>query len=132
MKQMLALGGFVFSLSKNTPYEGLSRTSDGGFVTVPRYNGKPLSQNTGQGLENISLTGTWFKYEGMQNMQSLRDLQKQGKPLVLSDGYGINLGQWTIKNLNEKQDKIIDDGTAQMISFTITLEEFANENSQKQ
>ena len=129
MKQMLALGEFVFSLSKNTPYEGLSRTSDGGFVTVPRYNGKPFSQNTGQGLENITLTGTWFKYQGMQNMQALRELQKQLKPIVLSDGYGINMGLWTIKSLSEKQDRIIDDGTAQTNSFTIALEEFVDEES---
>ncbi len=128
MKQMLALGDFVFSLSKNTPYEGLSRTSDGGFITVPRYNGKPFLQNTGQGLENITLTGIWFKYEGMQNMQTLREMQAQCKPLVLNDAYGINMGLWTIKTLNEKQDKIIDDGTAQTNSFTITLEEFVDEN----
>lgn len=127
MKQMLALGDFVFSLSKNTPYEGLSRTTDGGFVTVPRYNGKPLSQNTGQGLDPITLTGTWFKYEGMQNIERLRTMQATLKPFVLSDGYGINMGQRTIKSIAEKQDKIIDDGTAQTISFTITLEEFIDD-----
>ena len=37
MRQMMSLGGFVFSLSEGKPYEGLPRTSDGGWVAVVRY-----------------------------------------------------------------------------------------------
>lgn len=128
MRQMMALGGFVFSLSEGTPYEGLQRTSDGGWVTVPRYGQKPMSQNTGQGFENINLTGTWHRGEGMANMDKLRALQAQRKPLVLSDGYGKNLGLWKIKRLVENQSRIIDDGTAFVLAFTIDLEEDAGEN----
>lgn len=47
---------------------------------------------------------------------------------MLADGYGNNLGQWTIKRLQEKQDKIIDDGTAFVLAFTLELEEYANDN----
>ncbi|CAK2830984.1 Phage protein U [Vibrio crassostreae] len=129
MRQMMSLGGFVFSLSEGTPYEGLQRTSDGGWVTVPRYGQKPISQNTGQQLENINITGTWFRGEGMANMGKLRALQAKREPLVLTDGYGSNLGLWTIKRLQEKQDRIIDDGTAFILGFTIDLEEYAGESS---
>jgi len=128
MPQMMSLGGFVFSLSEGTPYEGLQRTSDGGWVTVFRYGQKPLSQNTGQQLENITLTGTWFQSQGMSNLGSLRTLQNKREPLVLADGYGNNLGQWVIKRLQEKQDRIIDDGTAFVLGFTIELEEYANDD----
>lgn len=129
MRQMMSLGGFVFSLSEGTPYGGLSRISDGGWVTVPRYSQKPISQNTGQQLENINITGTWFRGEGMANISKLRALQAKRKPLVLTDGYGNNLGLWVIKKLQEKQDRIIDDGTAFVLGFTIDLEEYAGENS---
>ncbi|HGS4936982.1 TPA: phage tail protein [Vibrio parahaemolyticus] len=129
MRQMMSLGGFVFSLSENTPYEGLQRTSDGGWVTVPRYGQKPISQNTGQSLDKISMTGTWFRGEGMSNMDRLRELQAKREPLVLTDGYGRNLGLWTIKQLQEKQDRIIDDGTAFVVGFSIELEEYAGEYS---
>lgn len=129
MRQMMSLGGFVFSLSDGTPYEGLQRTSDGGWVTVPRYGQKPISQNTGQQLENITITGTWFKADGMANMDALRALQNKREPLVLVDGDSNNLGQWVVKRLQEKQDKIIDDGTAFVLGFTIELEEYANENN---
>jgi phage protein U len=103
MRQMMSLGGFVFSLSEGTPY-------------------------TGQQLENITVTGTWFQGDGMANLNALRALQNQRAPLVLADGYGNNLGQWTIKRLQEKQDKIIDDGTAFVLAFTLELEEYANDN----
>ncbi|RBP79094.1 phage tail protein [Marinomonas rhizomae] len=128
MPQMMSLGGFVFSLSEGTPYEGLQRTSDGGWVAVSRYGQKPLSQNTGQQLENITLTGTWFHSQGMSHLTALRTLQNKRQPLVLADGYGNNLGQWTIKRLQEKQDRIIDDGTAFVLGFTIELEEYANDD----
>ncbi|NRD72704.1 phage tail protein [Shewanella sp. VB17] len=128
MRQMMSLGGFVFSLSEGTPYEGLQRSSDGGWVTVPRYGQKPMSQNTGQQLENINITGTWFRGEGMLNVDKLRSLQAKREPLVLTDGYGNNLGLWIIKRLQEKQDRIIDDGTAFILGFTLDLEEYASES----
>lgn len=129
MKQMMSLGGFVFSLSEGTTYEGLTRTSDGGWVTVPRYGQKPLSQNTGQQLENINITGSWFGGNGMANMDKLRTLQAKRLPLVLTDGYGRNLGQWSLKRLQEKQGKIIDDGTALVVGFTVELEEYGGDYS---
>ncbi|QMV14723.1 phage tail protein [Vibrio spartinae] len=125
MSKMMSLGEFVFSLSERTPYEGLQRTSDGGWVTVPRYGQKPISQNMGQNLDKISINGTWFRGEGMDNMKALRQLQAQRKPLVLADGYGQSMGRWVIKGLQEKQDRIIDDGTAFVVGFSIELEEYA-------
>lgn len=128
MKQMLSLGGFVFSLGEKTPYVGLKRSSDGGFRSVARYGQKPIGQNTGQSLESISLTGEWFKSEGADNIARLRALQNQRKPLVLADGYGNNLGLWTIKKLDESQSRIIDDGTPMVLSFTLGLEEYVGES----
>ncbi|AEF54586.1 hypothetical protein Mar181_1544 [Marinomonas posidonica IVIA-Po-181] len=34
MRQMMSLGGFVFSLSEGSPYEGLQHMSEGGWVAV--------------------------------------------------------------------------------------------------
>jgi uncharacterized protein len=104
MRQMMSLGGFVFSLSEGTPYEGLQRTSDGGWVAVARYGQKPMSQNTGQQLENITVTGTWFQGDGMANLNALRALQNQRAPLVLADGYGNNLGNWSIDKVTARGD----------------------------
>lgn len=121
----MSLGGFVFSLSEGTAYEGLQRTSSGGWVAVPRYGQKPISQNTGQQLGCITFTGTWFRAGGMESIDKLRELQSKREPLVLVDGYGNNLGLWTLKRLQEKQGNVIDDGTALVTKFTIELEEYA-------
>ncbi|WP_299492976.1 phage tail protein [uncultured Shewanella sp.] len=121
---MMSLGGFIFSLNDNTPYESLQRSSDGGWVNVARYGQKPISQNTGQKLETITLSGTWFKGEGMANMDKLRVLQAKRAPLVLNSGYGESMGRWVIKSLQEKQERIIMDGTAFVVGFTVNLEEF--------
>jgi len=58
MKQMMSLGGIVFSLGQGKPYIGLQLTSDGSWRTITRYGQKPISHNTGQSLENISLKAT--------------------------------------------------------------------------
>ncbi|REG85848.1 phage tail protein [Marinomonas pollencensis] len=88
MRQMMSLGGFVFSLSEGTPYEGLQRTSDGGWVAVACYGQKPMSQNTGQQLENITVTGSWFQGHGIANLNDLRALQNHRALLGLAYSYG--------------------------------------------
>lgn len=93
MRQMMSLGGFVFSLSEGTPYEGLQRTSDGGWVAVARYGQKPMSQNTGQQLENITVTGTWFQGDGMANLNALRALRALQKKTASAFGVGRWLRQ---------------------------------------
>jgi phage protein U len=124
--QMLTLGGFVFSVSEKTPYHGLTRTSGGGFQTVPIFGAKPLSFNTGQPLENIKITCEWYYQEGMQSVDDLRALQNTQQPQLLTDSLGNNLGQWIIKTLSEKQKNLIDDGTALVNQVDIELEEFIN------
>ncbi|MCG7551582.1 phage tail protein [Pseudoalteromonas sp. Of7M-16] len=129
MRQMMSLGDFVFSLSEDTPYSGLQRSSGGGWVNVPRYGQKPAKQNTGLQLEKIGLSGTWYRGDGMVNLDTLRAMQARREPLVLTDGYGRNLGLWTLQQLQEKQGRIIDDGTAIVIDFTIELEEYAGDGN---
>ncbi len=129
MRQMLSLGGFVFSLGDGTAYESLQRTSGGGWVVVSRFGQKPVSQHTGSPLDVIVLSGSWFRGEGMLSVDGLRALQAKAEPLVLVDGYGGNHGLWTIKKIQEKQGSIIDDGTAFVVSFTLELEEFSGAKS---
>lgn len=124
MRQMLALGEFIFSVSKNTPYTGLTRSSGGGWTTVSRYGQKPMLQNMGLPLEDISISGIWFFGDGMNHMDEIRAMQAKREPQVLTDGYGVNLGRWVIDNINETQDRIIDDGTACVVDFSIKLKEY--------
>lgn len=76
-----------------------------------------MSQNTSQQLVNIAVIGTWFEGDGMANLKALCALQNQRAPLVLADGYGNSLGQWTVKRLQEKQGNIIDDSKGSSVTL---------------
>lgn len=126
MKQQIALGDFVFSLANKMAYDSLVRSSSGGWVNIDITNAKPLSHNTGQGLETITIEGKVFGSPGMQSLNQLRQLQSTRQPQTLVDGEGNNLGRWKIMAVRENQKKIIDDGTALVINFSLSLEEYAD------
>lgn len=128
MQQQLSLGGFVFS-SWGTgafPYERLERRSSGGWVSIDVINAKPRGANTGQGAETIRLSGKAFYGAGMDRLDQLRALQAKREPLSLIDGRGRNLGRWRFEDLNERQSRVIDDGTAMEIEWDISLTEYSD------
>lgn len=128
MRQQMALGeDFIFSLGREFPYTTLQRKSDGGWIEIDIVYAKPSAQNTGQGLEEIRLAGTAFYAVGMQRLDELRALQAARRPYVLVDGLGNNLGRWTIEAVEESQGRIIDDGTAMRIAWTLQLKEFVDD-----
>lgn len=128
MRQQMALGEeFIFSLSSGFPYSSLQRKSDGGWIEVDITYAKPSSQNTGQALEQIQLSGTAFYATGMLKLDELRAMQNKREPYVLVDGLGNNMGRWKIMAVDEKQSRVIDDGTAMQVSWSLQLEEFVDD-----
>lgn len=128
MRQQMALGEeFIFSLSSGFPYSSLQRKSDGGWIEVDITYAKPSSQNTGQALEQIQLSGTAFYAAGMLKLDELRAMQNKREPYVLVDGLGNNMGRWKIMAVDEKQNRVIDDGTAMQVSWSLQLEEFVDD-----
>lgn len=128
MRQQMALGeDFVFSLGSGFPYSSLQRKSDGGWIEIDITYAKPSSQNTGQALEQLQLSGTAFYALGMQRMDELRAMQNERRPYVLVDGLGNNLGRWKIMSVEEQQTRVIDDGTAMKVAWVLQLEEFVDD-----
>jgi phage protein U len=126
MAQQMALGDFVFSLSSGFPYDTLDRKTSGGWVTMDIISGKPLSQNTGQGLETVRLNGKAQFSAGMAKVQRLREMANARVPYVLVDGVGQVWGRWKIQDVSESQKRVLDDGTATLLEWTLELEEFVN------
>lgn len=126
MAQQMALGDFVFSLSSGFPYDTLDRKASGGWVTMDIISGKPLSQNTGQGLETVRLSGKAQFSAGMAKVQRLREMANARVPYVLVDGVGQVWGRWKIQDVSESQKRVLDDGTATLLEWTLELEEFVN------
>lgn len=128
MRQQMALGeDFVFSLGSGFPYSSMQRKSDGGWIEIDITYAKPSSQNTGQALEQLQLSGTAFYAAGMQRMGELRAMQNERRPYVMVDGLGNNLGRWKIMSVEEQQTRVIDDGTAMKVAWVLQLEEFVDD-----
>lgn len=126
MRQQMALGSFIFGLSSGFPYETLSRKTSGGWVDLDIISSKPMSHNTGQGLEEVRLTGKAQLAAGMTRIDELRVMADARAPLVMVDGIGRNWGRWRIDSVDEQQRRVIDDGTATLLEWTLELKEFVN------
>ncbi|VVO84849.1 hypothetical protein PS858_01983 [Pseudomonas fluorescens] len=126
MRQQMALGNFIFGLSRNFAYSTLARTSDGGWKTIDILTSKPKSSQIGQGLQGLTITGRSMYATAMDRLDELRALQAQRIPVPLVDGIGRNWGLWQISKISENQESVIDDGTAMMVGWVIELTEFAN------
>lgn len=126
MPQQLALGEFVFGLATGFPYDRLARKTTGGWVDLDIISSKPLSHNTGQGLETLRLSGKAQWSAGMAKVDELRAMANSRAPFTLVDGLGRNWGRWRIDGVSEDQERVIDDGTASLLNWTLELSEFVN------
>jgi phage protein U len=126
MPQQLALGEFVFGLATGFPYDRLARKTTGGWVDLDIISSKPLSHNTGQGLETLRLSGKAQWGAGMAKVDELRALANSRAPFTLVDGLGRNWGRWRIDGVSEDQERVIDDGTASLLNWALELSEFVN------
>lgn len=126
MPQQLALGEFVFGLATGFPYDRLARKTSGGWVDLDIISSKPLSHNTGQGLETLRLSGKAQWAAGMAKVDELRAMANSRAPFTLVDGLGRNWGRWRIDGVSEDQERVIDDGTASLLNWTLELSEFVN------
>jgi len=126
MPQQLAIGEFVFGLATGFPYERLARKTSGGWVDLDIISSKPLSHNTGQGLETLRLTGRAQWGAGMAKVDELRAMANSRAPFTVVDGLGRNWGRWRIDSVGEDQERVIDDGTASLLAWTLELSEFVN------
>ena len=126
MPQQLALGEFVFGLATGFPYDRLARKTSGGWVDLDIISSKPLSHNTGQGAETVRLSGKAQWAAGMAKVDELRAMANSRAPFTLVDGLGRNWGRWRIDGVSEDQERVIDDGTASLLNWTLELSEFVN------
>lgn len=126
MRQQMALGGFIFGLSRGFAYERLERSSSGGWVDLDIVASKPKTHQTGQDLETLRLSGKAARALGMERLDELRAMIDSRRPFPLVDGVGRNWGRWRIDKVNEQQSSVIDDGTAMLIDWSVELKEFVN------
>lgn len=124
---LMILGDFAFSLRSASPAE-INRTTEWRQPSTSRVNNDPLSQFTGRGNDQITVSGTLYPQitGGPASLDRLRDMGDSGSAWWLVSGNGMVLGTWTITRLTEGRKKLFEDGTARQIDFTLEIKRQPN------
>ena len=120
---LAALGMFVFA-TDSLLFDSLTRDRDWRHGRTDRFGARAASQFLGPGEDKVTLNGTLVpelagRYSSIETLAEMGD---GGDAHQLADGSGNVLGSFTIMNLREQHDILIDNGKARVIGFSIDLQ----------
>lgn len=124
---LLMLGGFKFSLN-TAAFTELQRSTSFRWPAQERVGQYDALQFTGPGDDRITLPGIVFPdwRGGFVQVENLRRLGTQGRPLQLILSTGQILGAWVIENVEEVQAFHNPDGTFRRQEFTVTIRKYSD------
>lgn len=125
---LAALGAFRFSLD-SAAYQSLSRTAQYRWAAQERLGREPASQFLGPGEETLTLDGVLHPHHrgGLGQIERMRALAGQGRPLLLVDGTGRIHGNWVILAVEETGAALLPDGTPRRIAFRLSLRRYGDD-----
>lgn len=124
---MLMLGGFKFSLN-TAVFQEMQRNTSWRWPAQERLGQYDALQHTGPGDDRITLPGVIYPdwRGGVQQVDELRALAAQGRPLRLIAATGQILGMWVIESIGETQSFFLPDGTPRRQEFTLTIKKYGD------
>lgn len=138
---MMALGPFRFSVN-TAAYQSLRRASQYRWPAQERIGRAPARQFVGVGGETITLEGAIYPYadeplldqlvnghvaSGADQLDLLRELASEGKPLLLTDGRGKVWGQWCVESVDETQTVFFANGSPRKIEFNLSISSYGED-----
>ncbi|WP_412058056.1 phage tail protein [Bartonella sp. DGB2] len=125
---MMALGDFRFSL-RQLPYQRWARSDSYGWVEQARLGRKPVLQNPTLNATSISLEGVLYPQwrGGYGQLDAMRAMADEGKPLLLISGDGKVFGEFIIESVEEENTIFTRDGQPKRQEFTINLKEYSGQ-----
>lgn len=125
---LLMLGGFKFSLN-TAVFQQMERSTSYRWPAQERLGMYDALQYTGPGEDRIILPGVVYPdfRGGAWQIESLRALASQGRPLHLIASTGHVLGLWVIENVSETQSYFKPDGTPRKQEFSVALRKHSDE-----
>lgn len=125
---LLMLGGFKFSLN-TAVFQTLERSTSYRWPAQERLGKFDALQYTGPGDDRIRLPGVVFPdwRSDASQLEQLRRLAGQGRPLRLILSSGQVLGLWVIENIEEGQAFYKPDGTFRRQEFTVHIRKFGDD-----
>ncbi|MFJ2458799.1 phage baseplate assembly protein V [Pseudomonas neuropathica] len=119
---------YYFNLD-TAAFDELRRSTEFRWASQERLTRRPAQQAVGIGEEKITLKGAIFPgfKGGLKQLDTLRSLCSQLKPLTLTTGYGDVLGTWCLKNVEEEQTALLQGGIPRKQAFTLEFARYGDD-----
>lgn len=119
---------YYFNLD-TAAFDELRRSTEFRWASQERLSRRPAQQAVGMGEEKITLKGAIFPgfKGGIKQLETLRSLGAQLKPLTLTTGYGDVLGTWCLKNVEEEQSALLQGGIPRKQAFTLEFVRYGDD-----
>jgi phage protein U len=119
---------YYFNLD-TAAFDELRRSTEFRWASQERLSRRPAQQGIGLGDEKITLKGAIFPgfKGGLKQLDTLRAIGAQLKPLTLTTGYGDVLGTWCLKNIDEEQSALMQGGIPRKQGFTLEFVRYGDD-----
>ena len=118
---------FYFGLN-TAAFDSLRRQSQYNLATQERLGRPQALQAVNQGGESLTLSGVIFaQMAGMTQLNALRRIGFQMKPVELIAGHGETLGRWYLASVSEDQSDLMADGAPRKQTFTVEFKRYGDD-----
>lgn len=118
---------FYFGLN-TAAFDSLRRQSQYNIATQERLGRPQALQAVNQGGESLTLSGVVFaQMAGMTQLNALRRIGFQMKPVELIAGHGETLGRWYLASVSEDQSDLMADGAPRKQTFTVEFKRYGDD-----
>lgn len=119
---------FYFSLD-TAAFDELRRQTEFRWASQERLSRRPAQQAVGMGEEKLSLKGAIFPAfkGGLKQLDTLRSIGGQLLPLNLTTGYGVVLGTWCLRSLEEEQGALLAGGSPRKQTFSLEFTRYGDD-----
>jgi len=119
---------YFFNLD-TAAFDELRRSTEFRWASQERLSRRPAQQGVGIGEEKITLKGAIFPgfKAGLKQLDTLRTIGGQLKPLTLTTGYGDVLGTWCLKSIEEEQSALMAGGIPRKQGFTLEFARYGDD-----
>jgi phage protein U len=119
---------YFFNLD-TVAFDELRRSTEFRWASQERLSRRPAQQGVGIGEEKITLKGAIFPgfKAGLKQLDTLRTIGAQLKPLTLTTGYGEVLGTWCLKSIEEEQSALMAGGIPRKQGFTLEFARYGDD-----
>lgn len=106
--------------------DSVQRMSAGGLVAKPVIGSRQRKEFTGEGEDDITITGTLLptRGDGMTALETLHEMRRQGARFPVMRGDGYRFPTWYgIKQITEAHQDLTRDGLGFIVTYSVTLEQ---------